>query len=183
MWPWGHLAVAYLAYSALSRTRFDAPPRAGAVLVVAIASQSPDLIDKPLAWNLALLPSGRSLAHSLFFTGLVVLAAGTLARRYHRPTLAVAFGVGYFSHLVADAVYPLWIGEFASLAYLVWPLLPMHDSPTAGILWYILSQEWTPFATVQFALFVLACGVWILDGMPGLGLARRVLPRSAHDVE
>lgn len=183
MWPWGHLAVGYLAYSVLSRSRLDAPPRVGPALVVAIATQTPDLIDKPLAWNLALLPSGRSLAHSLFFTAAIVFAAVVVARRYRRPTLAVAFGVGYVSHLLADAVYPLWTGEYASLAYFVWPLLPMHDTPTKGILWYILSQEWTPYATVQFVLFGLAVGVWVRDGTPGLGLARRLVPRSVRDVE
>ena len=183
MWPWGHLAVAYLIYSAFSRTRFDVPPRAGAAFVVAVGSQSPDLIDKPLAWTLTLLPSGRSLAHSVFFAGLVLLIARELGRRYNRPTLAVAFGIGYLSHLVTDAVSPLWAGDHASLAYLVWPLLPMHDSPTPGIIWYILSQEWTPYASVQFALFVVACGVWVFDGTPGMGVARRVLPQSVQDVE
>lgn len=183
MWPWGHLAVAYLVYSVFSRTRFDAPPRAGSALVVALASQSPDLVDKPLAWTIALLPSGRSLAHSLFFAGLGILVVRALGRRYNRPTLAVAFGIGYLSHLLTDALHPLWIGDYASLAYLVWPLLPMHDEPTMGIIWYILSQEWTPYATVQFALFVAACGVWVLDGTPGWAIARRALPRSIHDVE
>ena len=183
MWPWGHLAVAYLVYSAFSRSRFDVPPRAGAALLVAVASQAPDLIDKPLAWTFALLPSGRSLAHSLFFAGLAVLAVRALARRYRQPGLAAAFAIGYLSHLLTDAISPLWTGDFASLAYLVWPLLPMHDEPTAGILWYILAQEWTLYASIQFALFVLAVGVWVVDGTPGLGFTRRVLARSVHDVE
>ena len=183
MWPWGHLAVGYLAYSALSRSRFNVPPRTGAALAVAVGTQAPDLIDKPLAWTVTLLPSGRSLAHSAFALGLVVLAVGALGRRYRRPSLAVAFVVGYLSHLVADAVYPLWVGEYGSLAYLVWPLLPVHDAPTPGILWYILSQEWTPYATLQFGLFAVAVGVWVVDGTPGLELARRVVTRSNPDVE
>jgi hypothetical protein len=183
MWPWGHLAVGYLAYSALSRYRLETPPRAGGALALALGTQAPDLIDKPLAWTFALLPSGRSLAHSTFVAGLVVLAVVALGRRYRRSGPAAAFGVGYLSHVFADALYPLWVGEYASLAYLVWPLLPVHDAPTPGIIWYVLSMEWTPYATLQFVLVVIAAGVWVVDGTPGLGPVRRAIFRLTPDVE
>ena len=183
MWPWGHLAVGYLAYSFLSRRRFDHPPQLGAAVAVAFGTQFPDLIDKPLAWTVSILPSGRSFAHSMFFAAFVLFALVALGRRFQRPKLAVAFGLGHLSHLAMDAVYPLWVGDYASLAYFVWPLLPVYDSPTPGIIWYILHLEWTPFVTVQFGLTAVAATVWVLDGMPGLALVRRALPRASPDVK
>ena len=65
MWPWGHLAVGYLVYSGLSRWRFGRLPGSVATLAVALGTQLPDLVDKPLAWTVNVLASGRSLAHSL----------------------------------------------------------------------------------------------------------------------
>jgi hypothetical protein len=54
MWPPGHLAVAYLLVSWGRRIRGDSPVTAGTMLALAVASQLPDLLDKPLAWVFAL---------------------------------------------------------------------------------------------------------------------------------
>ena len=41
------------------------------MLALAIGTQLPDLIDKPLTYQFAVLPSGRSLGHSLFFAAVL----------------------------------------------------------------------------------------------------------------
>jgi hypothetical protein len=65
MWPWGHLALGYLLYSPFARARFGRPPTDRATLLLAFGTQLPDLVDKPLAWRLDVLPAGRTLGHSL----------------------------------------------------------------------------------------------------------------------
>lgn len=183
MWPWGHLAVGYLALSIFSRYRFDRPPRAAGAIAVAVGTQFPDLIDKPLAWSLGVLPSGRSLAHSVLVTAVVVLAVDALGRRVDRRMAAAAFGLGYGSHLFADALAPLWSGTYADLAFLAWPIVPATASVSHGIIWYFLTMEWTPYAIAQFGLALLAGAVWVLDGAPGLALVRRALVRRSASVE
>ena len=49
--PWGHLAIGYLCLSLAIRARWRVPPQGPAVIAVAIGTQLPDLIDKPLAWT------------------------------------------------------------------------------------------------------------------------------------
>ncbi len=179
MWPWGHLAVAYLLYSVVARRRFDRPPRALPAIALAIGSQFPDLIDKPLAWNFGVLPGGRTLTHSLFTAAILVPAVFVLADRLESRTIGVAFLVGYGSHLLADVPPSVLSGEFVGAAYLLWPALEQPpEAPVAGILdaflhYYELGlYEWT-----QFALFAVAVVVWYADGMPGLGLVRTSLER------
>ena len=60
MLPWGHLAVGYLAYSLAVRVRSGGPPAGLAVAALAVGTQFPDLIDKPLVSWVSVLPSGRS---------------------------------------------------------------------------------------------------------------------------
>ena len=78
MFPWEHAAVAYLLYAGYARWHDGTAPGGWAVLVVLVASQLPDLIDKPLAWQFGLLPSGRSLAHSVFVAVPVVVVVVAL---------------------------------------------------------------------------------------------------------
>jgi hypothetical protein len=86
--PPGHIATALVA-SRLARA--DAP----AAVVGALA---PDLIDKPLAWVLHVIPGGRYLGHSLAAAVVVSSAVGSLRGR----RAGVGFAVGYLAHLVGD---------------------------------------------------------------------------------
>lgn len=183
MWPWGHLAVGYLAFSLLSRRWLGRPPRAAGALAVAFGTQFPDLIDKPLAWSVAVLPSGRSLAHSLLVALLVLGVVGALAQRADHRTAIAAFGLGYVSHLFADALAPLWVGSYADLAFLAWPLMPVAAGTSHGIIWYFMTMEWTPYAISQFGLALVAAMVWVRDDMPGLALVWRVVPWRVPSVE
>lgn len=169
MWPWGHAAVGYLLYSLYSRRRRGHAPTNVTTLVLAFGTQFPDLIDKPLAWTVPLLPTGRSLAHSLL-TALAVIALVRVAmRRRGHTEYAVAFGIGYLSHLAADALHPLLNGEFVYLSYLAWPLLPLpgYDTQTS-ILAHFLTFEFDPFTIFEFGLVALALLVWWADDAPGI---------------
>lgn len=57
MWPWGHVGAGYLVYTLLRRHTGERPAGA-AVLALAVGTQFPDLVDKPLGWTVGLLPGG-----------------------------------------------------------------------------------------------------------------------------
>ena len=124
MWPWGHFGLGYLL--SLLVARDTAVPSAGLAPTAALAvgTQFPDMVDKPLAWTVSLLPNGRSLAHSVFITALVIGAVVVLTRRYDIPAVGTAFGLGYVSHLAGDSLYPFLAGDFESLGFLLWPVVP-----------------------------------------------------------
>lgn len=120
MWPWGHLAFAYLAYLGCRRCGIGRSGSLGAVGMVAIGSQAPDLVDKPLAWYLGVLASGRSLSHSLLVLLPLCAVAIAVADRIGRRDLAFGFAVGVLSHVFADAV-PAASGS-SDPGFLAWPV-------------------------------------------------------------
>jgi membrane-bound metal-dependent hydrolase YbcI (DUF457 family) len=169
MWPWGHLAVGYLLYRVFVRVRGGRAPGGPATLAVAFGTQFPDLIDKPLAWWLGVLPSGRTLAHSVLTALIVSALLYALARRRNATDLAVAFAVGYLSHPLADAFLPLFQGHAEYVAYLLWPLLGLPFYRTeATVLASVGSFDLTVYGLIQLGLALLAVVVWLLDGAPGL---------------
>lgn len=107
MLPWGHLAVGYLVFTYLTDYHYYKPQTLEALIVLAIGTQLPDLIDKPFAWYLGVLPNGRSLSHSVFVAVLLAGVAYWVATRYERPLVGVGFGCGYLLPLAGDALYPL----------------------------------------------------------------------------
>jgi len=101
------------------------------VLLLLVATQLPDLIDKPLAWTFALLPSGRMLAHSLVVCLPTLSILVLLAGRKGYGGYAVVFSAGYLSHIVGD-FYPIsWLGtDYYFFPNLFWPLLPANPDRT-----------------------------------------------------
>lgn len=168
MWPWGHLAVGYLAWSLWSRGRYRRTPRTGEMLAVVVGTQFPDLVDKTLAWSFSVLPSGRSLAHSTF--SLVFLSAVVMwfAERYDRPTLGVAFALAYASHLLSDAIVPVLDGDLYWLGYLLWPLTPAPQADSDSIVVFVESVSLGDFAGYHGVAILLCLVLWILDGTPGV---------------
>lgn len=168
MWPWGHLAVGYLLYS-LGLRRVDRRPSSPEVFLLAIGTQLPDLIDKPLSWELDLLVSGRSLGHSLLIGGMVVAALFVVAAPRIGRSRVTALAVGYLSHPFADLPYrDVLAGEFATSAYFVWPLVPMPaDEIDRSILEYLLAFQPGPYDYFQGLLLLFAVGLWFVDGTPG----------------
>ena len=103
MLPWGHLAVGYLCYSLYVRLRHHPFPEGTAVFALAIGTQFPDLVDKPLAWTLGVAPSGRSVGHSLVVAAILAAIVWMLVRRYGRSGEPIAVFISYLSHIVVDA--------------------------------------------------------------------------------
>lgn len=169
MWPLGHAAVAYLGYAGLRRARGTAAPELGVVLALLVGSQLPDLVDKPLSWGVGVLPTGRSLAHSLVVL-LPLLAVGLLvAARWERPEYGIAAGLGAVLHVLADSLPSLWTDE--GVAFLLWPLLAVepyeNGAPTVGGL--LVDSLGSPYLLVEFGLAALAVVSWRQDGYPGVG--------------
>lgn len=184
MWPWGHLAFAYVLYSSFHRLRYRLPPTWPGVALVLLGSQTPDLIDKPLAWTLQILPSGRSLAHSLLFGTAIVVGVVLLLRRLELPGEG-AFALGYYSHLLGDCYRSLLAGNLRDLGFLLWPVVPANtaEEPSVGILQYILNARMDGQMAFEFGLAGVVVVWWVLDGAPGLAAAwyamRRRIRRPA----
>jgi len=183
MWPWGHLAVAYLVYVVYTRLDPTRRQTAATLTALAVGSQFPDLIDKPFAWTFGVLPSGRSLAHSLFTLLVLAVALHRLAVRYRRTDISTAFTLGAFVHTLTDmgptAVIGVLGGDLTQLQwlrFLVWPLQP--PPPYANDTSFVeqfASLSFDPYVLFQFGLFGLAVVVWVAHGAPGL---RSVTRRS-----
>ncbi|MFC3476438.1 metal-dependent hydrolase [Halobacterium litoreum] len=192
MWPWEHAAAAYLLYSAASRWLWGRPPSTRAAVVVGFASLLPDLVDKPLAWWLAVLPSGRSLGHSLLVAVPVVAVALAAGRARGDSRASVAFAVGYLSHLAGDVAYPLVVDGELRAGFLLWPVIPAPDGGTTSALPHLqdLVGAFVRFlGTPRGALYLLAdaalvaaaVAVWVADGTPGLRWLRPSPPEPARE--
>jgi len=167
MWPWGHLAVGYVLYSLGVRARTRSSPDGWNVLALALGTQFPDLVDKPLAWWFGVLPGGRTLAHSLLVLVPTLLVLWLLARRWGEAPRVTAFGVGWLSHLFGDALVPFLVGSRRELAFLLWPVTPtvVYDSQP-GLLWHLANVSLSPGFLAELALGGLVVVLWLVDGRP-----------------
>jgi len=188
MWPWEHAAVGYIVYSLLSRSTTRTPPGDATALAVVFGTQFPDLVDKPLAWWLAVLPAGRSLAHSALVAFPLVTAALLFAAVLGRTELGVAFGIGYLTHLPADVLYPALVGEGPDFAFLLYPLVerePYDGPPLVERVTELVGEFGAFLGTPRGAVYLLcelllvgvAVALGTLDGMPVLGAFRRRVRR------
>jgi hypothetical protein len=175
MWPWGHLAVGYLLYSIFVHLLFRRRPGDRTTVALALGTQFPDLVDKPLAWTLAVLPNGRSLTHSLLVAILLISVVQLLLQWRGSGDVATAFGIGYLSHLFGDALYPLLGEEYSQLAFLGWPVLPAIEYPTEGSFAAHLNDlTLDSFVAAEFGLGVAVFLLWLADGAPGLRLVAAI---------
>ncbi|WP_137286149.1 metal-dependent hydrolase [Halorussus salinisoli] len=169
MWPWGHLAVGYLLYTAFVHLRARRAPDGYATVALAFGTQFPDLVDKPLAWTFGLIPNGRSLTHSLLIAVVVILVVQALLRRFDRETVATAFGVGYLSHLLGDVLYPVATGDLYSLGFLAWPVVPAIEYATEpSFAAHLRGLSLSSFVAIEGGVALLVFGIWLYDGAPGL---------------
>lgn len=189
MWPWEHAAVAYIGYSVFNRLTNGTTPVAGPVVALLLGSQIPDLIDKPLAWWLQILPSGRSLGHSLLFALPVSALAIWTGRYRHRTDIGVAFAFGYLSHLPGDVVYPVLLGDRPAVGFLLYPLVPRADTVESGVLLKVfdLAGDFLVFLQTsrgmlylggEIALLLVTLWLWVGDGKPGFGVFSRHVRRA-----
>ena len=189
MWPWGHAALGYLLYVVYLRVRTREAPTGRGVLALLAGTQTPDLIDKPLAWYLHVLEYGRSLAHSVLTGGLILLTIVLYLRYRGHGRLATAFAIGYLSHLVGDSYGFALAGNWENLAFLVWPLLPIPgvEYELEGLLAHLARLD---AAVIYSEGALLAAGVfllWLLQGAPGVrtlyGWLRRAVGRGGVESE
>jgi hypothetical protein len=190
MWPWGHLAVGYLCYATYTRYRYDEHPAGAPAMVLAIATQLPDLIDKPLAYQWAVLPGGRALAHSLLFAVPVWTLGLWLAWRTTgwRARASVAGVIGYATHLGADSLWNLLAGEFGELSFLLWPALPIPEYDTTSfeahldrLLDAVGSLDLASSFVAEWVLFALAVGLWLSHRSPPLPTVLAALRGQGDD--
>jgi len=172
MLPFGHAAVGYLCYTLSTRLRDGSAPTDSPVLVALLGAQFPDLVDKPLAWGLEILPAGRSFAHSLVVLVPLCLFAYAVTRHSSRRELAVAFTIGALSHTLVDAVPALW--SPASVSFLLWPVLSVQPPEGAlSVVELVCNSLSSPWFHMEVLLAALAVVVWRRDGVPGLATVRR----------
>jgi membrane-bound metal-dependent hydrolase YbcI (DUF457 family) len=164
VFPHEHLFVALLPVVAYVTVRDRTLPSAAVIGVTALGSQFPDLVDKPLAHQFGLLPSGRVFTHSLPIAIPLVIAVLAYGWRTGRRRLAGAFVSAYLLHLVGDTYTVLLTGRIP--ADLLWPLTAVQPRPRvpfwAGVNG-INIQLWTAFSvTVLGVTFVvLLRDIWI----------------------
>ncbi|WP_321162973.1 metal-dependent hydrolase [Halorubrum sp. T3] len=184
--PWGHLAIGYLCVSLAVRARYRIPPQGPAVIAVAIGTQLPDLIDKPLAWRFGLIPSGRSLAHSLLFLAALAAIVWALAAQYDRRLEGSAFLGAYLSHVLADMFPAAMAGEWARLGALLWPITPVYEYPDEmdySIIGFFLELEPAALVSPELGITILAIALWVFDGTPGIGTVVRGVRRHRSGSE
>jgi hypothetical protein len=195
MLPHGHLAVGYLLYAGYTSARYRRRPGELAVVFVALGTQLPDLIDKPLWW-LGVLPTGRSLAHSVLFAlPLVAVVAVGLYRATERWDAGTGFGVGYLSGILGDG-FPFFLqgtlaGDLVEVSFLFWPLSLPADrlfdllGVTPAVAGAVARKRAWTAATLpagaelelwlrlfEVAATLLAVVVWLSSGTPGTGPLR-----------
>ncbi|ELY76275.1 hypothetical protein C488_08377 [Natrinema pellirubrum DSM 15624] len=141
---------------------------------MAIGSQFPDLLDKPLAYY-GVLASGRSVAHSLLVATLVASLVTWGAHVLHRrrpahhwverlaPVTPAAFSIGYLSHLVGDSLEPLLAGASTDVTYLGWPLLaaPRYAGDSVAPWVRLLALYRQPWTHPEAPLIVMALLVFV----------------------
>jgi membrane-bound metal-dependent hydrolase YbcI (DUF457 family) len=159
-----------LLYSVFVHVYFRRRPGDRTAVALAFGTQFPDLVDKPLAWTVTVLPNGRSLTHSLVVAVLLIAVLQLILRWRDSGEVATAFGIGYLSHLFGDTLYPALAGEYAQLAFLAWPLLPAIEYSTEPSFAAHLSElTLDSFVTAELGLGVVVFVLWLADGAPGLG--------------
>lgn len=180
MWPWEHLAFGYLLYSLSVRARSGAGLSGAPTLALVAGTQFPDIVDKPLVWQLGVLPGSiltHTVAVALPTTALIVL----VAHRFGDAELGVAFGVGYLSHIAGDMLYPALIGGDVAIVVFLWPVAGQVTPADLGLfvnVGYYLGEYLTflrtprgfVYGTLELVFLGFTAVLWHRDGRPGLTL-------------
>lgn len=127
MRPIEHLIVALCfvgGYVGLTAKRL---PSLEIAAVTFVGSQFPDIIDKPLALEVGVLPTGRVGMHSLPIAVPVWAGVIFYGWKTGKTRAGVAFVIAYASHLLADNYVALIVGRIPS--DLFWPLTPPVPRP------------------------------------------------------
>lgn len=183
MWPWGHLAFGYVCVSMLTRAIAGRPPTDREAGVVVLATQLPDLVDKPLGWGLNLYTTGYGAAHSALVAGPILITVLAYGIR-KRSIAALAFVAAYASHPAGDVLSALLDSNPSALARVLWPVADFQSYSTDRGFAERALHYFTTYATeltdptalaalaAYASMFVAVGALWLYDGMPGTGLFR-----------
>ena len=123
MQPHEHFLLALLPISAYVVLRHRRLPTGYTVLTVLLATQLPDVIDKPLS-TFGVIPSGRMIAHSIIITLPLLSVCVILAAHYRQANRAMVFSLAYLAHIAGDFYPILWKGtDLYYFPNLFWPLM------------------------------------------------------------
>lgn len=177
MWPWDHVAVAYVLYSILRRVGGERP--SSEVFVLGGAAVLPDVVDKTLSWGLGLFPTGYAVGHSLFVAVPLGALVAAVSARWRRPAVGLAFVVGYWSHLAGDVVWGTLVYGSPAVDRILWPVVALEPYPTRrglfdralhylGDLANTLAGADPAVVVAYLAPLGLSVALWLLDGAPGV---------------
>lgn len=156
MYPLGHFLLTALPLCAYWAIRYRRVPRGHTLLLVLVATQLPDVIDKPLAWSFNIIPSGRMLAHSIVIVLPILIAICLVATRWGLGRVASLFSVAYLSHIAGDFYPILWEGTaYYFFSNLFWPLLAANPDQ---------NPSFAAHAPPDLASLVVPLGVLMIIG-------------------
>lgn len=189
MWPWEHFAVAYVSFSLYGRLSGRWQVDDTSVLVLGLATLLPDVIDKPLAWVLTVMPDGTTVAHSVFVAVPLAVTVYWRSVLRDRPDVGVAFAIGYLGHLVGDILYPALRGGTPAYTKVLWPVFTKRGSSgpvlervggySREYLSYLLGPEGRWYLAMELLLVAGTVALWFADGRPGTRWVTRLFdPRS-----
>ena len=167
-----HFVVAFLPVLAYVVGRDRRLPSLRLVGVVFVGSQFPDLVDKPLAHQFGILPSGRVFMHSLPTAIPVLLVIAWYGWKTDRIRVSSAFVFAHLSHLIADN-YQAFLGPNPRFPPdLLWPFAPPIARPISPY-WAgpvgINVRLWTIFSIVLLSIVV---SILVIDLRNHFGKAR-----------
>ena len=190
MWPWEHLAFGYVLYTAFVHLVWRDSPQGGPTLLLALGTQVPDLVDKPLGWGLGTYATGYGAAHSVLIAGPVLVAVLAVAVHRGRTRLGAGYVAGHASHMLGDAINPLRHFDPPMFERLLWPLSDFEAySNDYGILergmhyfgefvGLMARPENVGVVLVYASVFVFVAAIWAFDGLPGVGTLYRLVTRA-----
>jgi len=191
VWPWGHLAFGYVCVSALVRLVAGRPPSDREAAAVLLATQLPDLVDKPLGWGFDLYTTGYGAAHSVLVAGPLLLVVLAYAVK-KRSVAAFAFVAAYASHLAGDVLSALLDDNPAAFSRVLWPAADLQaydtDRGFAARAFHYFAESGAALADPTalaalgaYAAVLVAVGaLWLYDGAPGTGLLRSAERLARH---
>jgi hypothetical protein len=126
-----HIFIALAPVVLYYLIRYQRLPDGMIVLTGVFAGIFADLVDKPLAWTLGIIPSGRMLAHSIVVSVPLLIIILLVAYRTETLRYAIVFSWGHLLHIAGDFYPVLWEGsDYYYYPNLFWPL--MKPSPVRG---------------------------------------------------
>lgn len=128
-----HALIAVVPVIAYSLFRYRRLPSGMIVLTAVFAGSFADLVDKPLAWTVAVIPSGRMLAHSIVISVPLIIIVLTVAYWRHKFVYGIVFSWGHLTHIPADFYPILYQGtDYYWFPNIFWPIMSPNPDRNPG---------------------------------------------------